>query len=129
MEINVSCRYKEGIYSRHECGTVHCVAGWYLLAKRWNGKDRFLKGQNNYNFEDGARLMAWDAGFNTIKKMLNWADDNPKIWGNVYGENMFTGQSAYDCHPLYEIDLCKIANHFDGVADRLAEANTLKVYE
>ena len=27
----------------HQCGTVHCVAGWYLLAREWDGKSFFLK--------------------------------------------------------------------------------------
>ena len=79
----------------HECGTVHCVGGWYAVAnwRRQAIKDKFNKGRVTY--EHGADLMAKDLGFFDRDCLVGWANDNPKIWGNKYGFEMFTGKLAY----------------------------------
>ena len=84
------------IKNRHECGTVHCVGGWYAIANldRPEIKDRFKKGFVGYS--DGADLMAKDLGFANRDCLQTWAFDNPEIWGNPRGGSMFAYESAYD---------------------------------
>jgi hypothetical protein len=81
---------------KYECGTVHCVGGWYAVAslRRKMIKDKIKNGY--VSFEDGAELLANDLGFADQYLLEDWAHDNPKIWGNVDGYYMFTDESAYD---------------------------------
>ena len=84
------------IKNKHDCGTVHCVGGWYVVANlhRKEIKDRFKKGFVGYS--DGANLMARDLGFANRDCLQTWANDNPKIWGNTAGKGLFANESAYD---------------------------------
>jgi hypothetical protein len=81
---------------KYECGTVHCVAGWYVVANmnRQVIKDKVKNGF--VGFSDGADLIANDLGLGGLVGLCEWAEDNPKIWGNVYGYDMFTGELPYD---------------------------------
>jgi len=95
------------------CGTPGCHAGEYLICsdvkfKPWIG------------FDEGARLMANDLGFNTINNIEHWADKHPRLWGNSEGKRMFTSQMAFDCAELHPT-LTQISDHWLGVAERLFE--------
>jgi hypothetical protein len=86
-----------GVYDDcHECGTVHCVGGWYAVANldRERIKDKIKNGRVGY--DDGADLLANDLGFASHYALQNWAEENPKIWGNEGGDEMFGSASAYD---------------------------------
>ena len=92
------------VYSKksgYECGTVHCVAGWYVVANlhRKEIKDRVNKGYVDYNA--GTKLMANDLGFIDKFELRDWAHDNPKIWDNLNGYDMFTDELAYN-NPGFE---------------------------
>jgi hypothetical protein len=80
----------------YRCGTVHCMAGWYAVANldRKFIDNKIKKGCVGY--EDGAELMADDLGFDYRYELDNWAHDNPKIWGNKRGGDMFESDLAYD---------------------------------
>jgi hypothetical protein len=81
---------------KYECGTVHCVGGWYAVA---NLNRKFIKDKFNegfVGFTDGAELMAQDLGFRYRHYLKNWAEQNPKIWGNEKGCFMFGSASSYD---------------------------------
>jgi len=101
----------------HECGTVHCVAGWYAVAT--------LDLENNkVDFRDGANQMASDLGFSdesfprTCKRSLEkFADCNPDIWGNAYGDSMFCSNEAYNGAE----SITDIINFLEGVRDRSPE--------
>jgi hypothetical protein len=82
--------------NRHECGTVHCASGWYVVANldRPEIKNRFKKGYVGYS--DGADLMARDLGFADRDCLQTWAYENPEIWGNENGRSIFSEESAYD---------------------------------
>jgi hypothetical protein len=87
------------VYSKkhkYDCGTIHCVAGWYAVANlnRQVIKNKFNQG--GVDFRDGANLMANDLGFADHYLLANWAENNPKIWGNENGDEMFGSELAYD---------------------------------
>ena len=87
------------VYSKehnYECGTVHCVGGWYVVANmnRQVIKDKVKKGY--VSFVDGADLMAQDLGVGCNYHLQNWAYRNPEIWGNEKGYYMFSETYAYD---------------------------------
>jgi hypothetical protein len=80
----------------YECGTVHCVGGWYAVA---NLDREFIDNKiknGRVEYDDGAELMAHDLGFDSYWALGGWAFDNPKIWGNEGGFEMFESASAYD---------------------------------
>jgi hypothetical protein len=81
---------------KYECGTVHCVGGWYAVAnlRRRAIKDKFNEGF--IGFSDGAKLMAKDLGFAYRCDLENWAYENPEIWGNKKGYFMFDNLFSYD---------------------------------
>ena len=88
---------EERVYNDiHDCGTVHCVAGWYAVAnlRRKAIKDKIEKGRVDYS--DGADLMSIDLGFTDKFDLKDWAEVNPKIWGNEDGDEMFDSLFSYD---------------------------------
>lgn len=120
----------------HYCGTVHCHAGWYLLGKKWNLHSQFLTHYNifkkalgiqrPYSYSDGAEEMAKDLGFNEREELEDWAENNPSIWGNEFGINMFFEECAFTgrifnyCETdTPTITLKDIIKHWKGVHDRL----------
>jgi hypothetical protein len=80
----------------YDCGTVHCVGGWYAFAnlRRQVIKSRIKHGY--VSFKNGAKLLANDLGFANQFILEDWANDNPRIWGNINGYYMFSSESAYD---------------------------------
>lgn len=102
----------------HVCGTVHCVGGWYAIAKGLDIGKRVT-------FMDGANEINKDLGFSEqcgIKASREWAVNNPKIWGNVSGYFMFSLESAY-YHPTKRpngaLNLQHVIDHWQEVYDRL----------
>lgn len=121
---SVSCLIYPGEYA-HECGTVHCFAGWYFLAKEWNLEDKFLKTDKNYT--DGALLMHNDM-FNiaeycdqfAIHSMREFFRDNKEIWGNKYGSFLFYNDFAFTPREKKEADnLMDCVEHLVEVAMRV----------
>jgi hypothetical protein len=101
----------------YECGTVHCVAGWYAVANLDHGaiKTEMKKGYVGYT--TGADLLAYDLGLNNLDGLCNWAKYNPEIWGNKNGFDMFANENAYDNEGFDGV----IAQ-FETVRDNLPEA-------
>ena len=68
--------------NKHLCGTPACHAGLAgaLLIKKV-GVCR--------TYSDGADALARFLGFRSKSSLEWWAGDNPKIWGNIYGSQMF----------------------------------------
>lgn len=92
------------------CGTPFCHGGWYLIAKGVFGYD------NSYS--DGARMMASDLGFEDVNSLKRWAKENIKIWGNEYGENMFSDENAFGRNLDTGFTLKPIINHWKRVKQR-----------
>jgi hypothetical protein len=93
----------------HECGSVHCVGGWYAIAT--------LDLTTPRDFIDGARRMAKDLGFHDELDMGDFAAANKDIWGNDYGGCMFSTAKAYGGAS----NLNEVIEHFKGVRDRSPE--------
>jgi len=90
------------------CGTYACHGGWYEIIcnpKIEKGKLDYLKGANRMGKFLGFR-SGWD--------LMGWASDNPKIWGNQQGYDLFSTQSAF-----FAPGLKGIGKHWLQVADRL----------
>lgn len=97
-------------YNGYQCGTCHCVGGWYAIAVL--SRDRQL------DYFDGANAMAAHLGFRGRIHLEAWAAQNPNIWGNHYGGDMFGWEKAYG----FEIGgLTDVVTHLEGVRDRSPE--------
>ena len=110
----------------HPCGTVCCHAGAYHVIKRFIGdfipkvRDEELDMEEITPYGIGRQLMALDLGFSNFREMLRWARDNKDIWGNEYGEHMFSSNDAFIRFGA-EVTLKRIINHWEGVGRRLRE--------
>ena len=137
---------------QEECGTCACHAGHYLLAKCLLGENEsgytlrrrhdvlddslFLVDDQDEPtcWSTGATAMAIDLGFGhpTTKhfgpavQLMNWAQNNPDLWGNTKGHQLFNNPSAFftpsspvDVHPPYQVTIEQIIDHWKGVAKRL----------
>ena len=89
----------------HKCGTTHCHAGWYLLAKEWDLKSEYLNDGKQTGFAVGIGLMEKDLGLLQKKSLKRWASENPELWGNEVGSAMFFHTAAFgrDCRTLEDI--------------------------
>ena len=107
------------------CGTVHCAAGWYAVSQkdteRWEDSVEI-------GYLLGAEWMAVDLGFletvygNPVHYLEDWAADNPEIWGNDDGHDMFGLAWAYgDGHNTRASSLRDIVEHWKRVRRRFAE--------
>lgn len=92
----------------HQCGTTHCIGGWYLIAK--NPLDKYGR-----DFLDGADLMAEDLGFIDHVDFEYWARRNVRTWGNDSGGTIFSSCSAYNNSKT----LADAITHLESVRDRL----------
>jgi hypothetical protein len=104
----------------HDCGTVHCVAGWYVVAIRDN--DDYIKSRiksKKCHFHHGAYRIAETLGFETLDELEEWAEDNPEIWGNQDGSYMFSEESAYNGMAERTDKMSCVIEHLEGVRDRL----------
>ena len=116
----------------HPCGTIHCHAGWYYLAKHWDkDNDRLVSRRHDtgklklevISYRHGAERMAKDLGFNCQTALENWARENPRVWGNEHGGLLFTICDAFDKDAKADDDkpltLADIVEHWRGVGERL----------
>ena len=104
-EFNIDEPHVSSKKDGHQCGTVHCMAGWYLLAKEWDGKSFFLKprfvSDSEVGFEFGILAICED-----LKLGQNLKDDNyaeikihdaiePYWWDKFKVDNMFYSWRGY----------------------------------
>jgi hypothetical protein len=94
----------------NQCGTVHCVGGWYAVATL-DTKSNLL------SFSDGADEMAKHLGFTDMYRLGDWAHANSDIWGNDFGYNLFGHEAAYDDAE----NLTEVITFLEGVRDRSPE--------
>ena len=97
------CNYFQGYFKlekAHECGTVHCFAGWFLVAKHFNDikNGKFFRGKYS------ERFVYYTSGMGEI--MEHFLSDqhlnpyvglfpNVEIWGNRKNGHLFTSPEAY----------------------------------
>ncbi len=107
----------------HNCGTVHCVAGWFAVSNSENHTIKKLIKNNSCDYFDGADMIAEILGFKNYLCLSEYMDDNPKIWGNSFGEEIFESCAAYNgLDESSEEPMTIVIKHFEGVRDRCEEA-------
>lgn len=89
---NTQFDMRRGLSSSYvpECQTVLCVGGWWALANRL--KDGMI---GVYDYMAGAEDLSQFLGFDDRRDLAQWARENPGIWGNSEGSNMFSTREAY----------------------------------
>lgn len=99
----------------HECGTVHCVGGWYAIACY---KETVFITDECFNYNDGANAMAVHLGFSGRPELQTWAIKNPDLWGNQHGELMFTSNYGYaNSYNTFAKSIADVIHHFELVKE------------
>jgi hypothetical protein len=107
------------------CGTPGCHAGLIsIVAKelpklqdiyerlyflQWN-----IRG-NRYEYDMWADALAIFLGFVDMEDLMDWAKDNPKIWGNEHGFHMFSFRRAFTDKTNKKLTHRDIINHWKQV--------------
>lgn len=109
--------WETGVDIDHQCGTVHCFAGWYAASARL--RNRIKKG--GINWVRGETLMSKDLGIRGLGSLEKWATENPIIWGNEHGDKIFFDEFAFmgNSRPNGAKSLSDIINHLEEVKMRL----------
>lgn len=104
---------------------VACHGGFYALARKhhhpeFDWREGYFIDRFGYRvqFTDGANWLAKDLGMRSSERLRVWAHENPKIWGNAYGLNMFSSQLAFG-ERVTLFKLRTVIDHWFGVANRL----------
>lgn len=118
LDMRVAVVYRRKQQFLHECGTVHCVAGWYYLASKTDIELEAAKTRTSYiGFTSGVMIMREDLGFHTTAELEEFVRNNPEIWGNSHGQELFSDSIAYDnAETLHEV-----VTYLEGVRDRSPE--------
>lgn len=95
------------------CGSPMCFAGWYAVAKKLDEYDS--------KYSDGAKIIAIDLGFNDKSYLRKWAESNPLLWGNSFGNDMFCDGRAFNQPEDTGFSLQTIINHWKCVKERSAK--------
>lgn len=111
LEVSMGCTA-----FNHECGTVACHAGWFAVIQ---GKSRMKWQGQNYSYRDAANEMAEFLGFKYHINLERWARNNPLLWGNEYGDEMFCDNAAFGKKIHQTLTLTDIGNRWLKVADRI----------
>lgn len=98
------------------CGSPMCHAGWYVAGVYKNNRTPEPINER-VSYIRGASLLSKHLGFMSEEYLLNWAKQNPKLWGNENGELMFNSKYAFNFRD--KLTLAKIVNHWMGVQKRL----------
>lgn len=111
-EANFNIGY--GIVHGEPCGTICCVAGWYMVAKVSPEEAETL---SNGHWIFGKDALAGDLGFKDGQYFKTWANENVELWGNRCGYNMFMDIYAYNSGApgAYAKTLQDVINHFEFV--------------
>ena len=107
----------------------HCHAGYYHLANEWDARrahDR-MRRRHNARFAVGAEQMAEDLGLGHPQLLMLWAEQNPDLWGNEHGYNMFSCERAFftGVQPSNirihdsQLTLQMVLDHWKGVYERV----------
>ena len=106
---------------RYHCGTIHCFAGWYLIATELEKGAKLSAKMFPHDVDFGSGVMRMSE---VLKVHLpEWADKNPLIWGNEYGCEIFQKRRAFRAKGRYNgaENLNDIVDHLTEVYERLKE--------
>lgn len=111
---SVNCSLEE-----NRCGSPACHAGWFGVYFDNFNDDKVNGGDRYKSFSEYAGEMANFLGLECKFYLESWAVDNPEIWGNSDGTNMFYENKAFGISNYHNITLRDISNHWFKVAKRL----------
>ena len=114
----------------HECGTIHCHAGWYYIAKRVSDDgeivhdDFVAKYGCSVEYQEGVSEMAEDLGYEYRPghiytrggPITTYFKERPDLWGNEFGIDMFCHDKAFG---EGQISMKKIIEHWGNVGLRV----------
>lgn len=111
-----SVNFDQSVVEDSACGTVACHGGFALLALY----DQPAIGHAS-DYRQGANALGRHLGFENHQGLLDWARDNPDLWGSPYGDDMFDGEDGHLAFNGEEgkISLEDIASWYLKVAERL----------
>ena len=80
-------------------------------------------------YHTGAEQIARDLGFSDTpfrtpeENLIRWAEQNPRMWGNQYGCDMFQHPHAFSPpgKRIKKVSIDQIIRHWHGVAERLEQ--------
>ena len=116
------------IQTKHSCGTPACFGGYlyhYFMkpdVQVGNKISAYL--HEWYSFSEGADKFANILGFKHTRELQEFLFDNPKLWGNAYGGELFGYNSAFGVHDIDSISLEDIVLHLRGFYDRVQAEQT-----
>lgn len=98
-----------------ECGTIACHAGWGCVI--FDLTPPFL-------WSYGANAIAYHLGFKFWQSYTIWAMFHKEIWGNQYGDLMFSsdGAAAFNVVYQHECTLKTVGQYYLGLAGRVDAA-------
>ncbi len=108
------------------CGTPGCHSGLISIVAQelpelqdiYKNHIYFTKGggnESNYHSCVWANTLAEFLGFIDRRDLEEWAQDNPKFWGNEFGDDMFYFPSAFTDDTNKQITHRDIINHWKQV--------------
>jgi hypothetical protein len=103
------------------CGTPGCHAGLLsIVAKDLPELQDIYNYNNDYRiYEDEyyrwADTLAEFLGFVEMRYLTDWARDNPKLWGNKFGQDMFSFWRAFTNSQFKKLTHRDIINHWKQV--------------
>ena len=126
----------------NKCGAVHCLGGWYLLAKYWSdvdgAKGLFSNGKRDVNkgvsYTEGINTMLEDLTGDLFKIPVGWIPCDTVFdrldvlewllteeeWGNCLLAGIFFDEEAFHSDYNQRVEnLQDIITHFEGVSLRL----------
>ena len=138
------CVYRKSVWhenlrkntKEYSCGTVHCFAGWYLIAKHLSDirDGRFVSGKfknrNGVRYRDGVKEMVTfffpnfkpdlEKGYSEDQYLEKIIDNiTYEIWGNENKALMFASPKAYSSmRKLLVVTLQDVLDHWGEVGLR-----------
>ncbi len=80
-----------------------------------------VENQSDYHYNIWADTLAEFLGFKDSIGLGFWARDNPKLWGNKFGEGMFYRPSAFNNELFKKITHRDIINHWKQVLKNIED--------
>ncbi len=105
------------------CGTPCCHAGLISIVAKdlpelqdiYNYNDDYRTYEDNYEYDIWADTLAEFLGFVDMCCLRDWVRDNPKLWGNKFGQDMFYYPSAFVGDSGKKLTHIDIINHWKQV--------------
>ncbi|CAC9656723.1 hypothetical protein [uncultured Gammaproteobacteria bacterium] len=114
---------------RPTCGTPGCHAGLIYMAAEdlpelQDIYERIVLSKWNscsYRYEVWSNALTVFLGFKNKGGLRLWANDNPKLWGNRFGEGMFVFRLAFTDDTDKQLTHRDIINHWKQVLKKVEE--------